>query len=402
MERFRDDDLAATLRGLRPTPRPAFAAALDERAAAGFPRRPADGSAVERLAVWVRSLRPRQVLLPAGVTALVAIVIATTVTLSGSGNDEAIVDQVAIGKQRPSSGSREIVPFSRSVKPLPKEMRHSWEASSSAGAGNNKYEASAAGASEHLSQQPRNSSGSYEGSGSGSGSYAFGATRRQVESAVQMVLGTDPAAVSDDAGKVFEAVHAYDGIVTRSSIRDGAEGDPRAEFDLLIPSAKLNDALAALSEIGEVRYRHEATTDITVPTVGVGDQLRDSRARIDSLLAQLAGAETESEREAIEAELRTERHRAAALRSRLGLLHRHANLSRVSLRIESGDPSAPSSSSGSWGPGDAVHDAGHILGVAAAVALVGLAVVAPIALIALLAWLAQRAWVRRGRERALG
>jgi hypothetical protein len=29
-------------------------------------------------------------------------------------------------------------------------------------------------------------------------------------------------------------------------------------------------------------------------------------------------------------------------------------------------------------------------------------VVGPIVLIALLAWLAQRAWIRRGRERALG
>ncbi|MFL5898730.1 MAG: hypothetical protein ACJ76D_09765 [Solirubrobacterales bacterium] len=34
-----DDELIADLRALRPTPRPQFAAELDERAAAGFPRR---------------------------------------------------------------------------------------------------------------------------------------------------------------------------------------------------------------------------------------------------------------------------------------------------------------------------------------------------------------------------
>ena len=33
--------------------------------------------------------------------------------------------------------------------------------------------------------------------------------------------------------------------------------------------------------------------------------------------------------------------------------------------------------------------------------LIGLAVLAPIALIALLGWAAQRAWVRRSRERVL-
>ena len=38
MDRFDDDTLFAELRELRPTPRPEFAAELDERAAAGFPR----------------------------------------------------------------------------------------------------------------------------------------------------------------------------------------------------------------------------------------------------------------------------------------------------------------------------------------------------------------------------
>ena len=41
MDRFDDDTLAAELRLMRPTPRPEFTAELDERAAAGFPRRSA-------------------------------------------------------------------------------------------------------------------------------------------------------------------------------------------------------------------------------------------------------------------------------------------------------------------------------------------------------------------------
>src|SRR4051812_49187697 len=39
MEPLRDDPLIADLQALRPTPRPQFAAELDERAAAAFPRR---------------------------------------------------------------------------------------------------------------------------------------------------------------------------------------------------------------------------------------------------------------------------------------------------------------------------------------------------------------------------
>ena len=82
-------------------------------------------------------------------------------------------------------------------------------------------------------------------------------------------------------------------------------------------------------------------------------------------------------------------------------LDRRANLSRVSLRIETG-AGAASTSNGSWGIDDALGDAGHILAIAAGVTLIGLAVLGPIALIALLAWLAHHAWVRQRRERALG
>ncbi|MDX6595621.1 MAG: hypothetical protein QOI72_1003, partial [Solirubrobacterales bacterium] len=82
-------------------------------------------------------------------------------------------------------------------------------------------------------------------------------------------------------------------------------------------------------------------------------------------------------------------------------LDRRANLSRVSLRIETGAAATSPEESGGWGIGDALGDAGHILGIAAGVTIVGLAILAPIVLIALLAWLANRTRLRRGRERAL-
>lgn len=230
---------------------------------------------------------------------------------------------------------------------------------------------------------------------------AFKADRRAVERSAELTLGTDPAGVGDAAAEVFDVVHTHRGIVLRSTTSDGAEGPAEASFELLIPSAKLADALAAFSAIAEVRSRREATADITAPTVGAAERLEDSRARIDSLLGQLAAAETETEREAVESELRTERNRAARLRSRLQGLERRANLSRVSVRIVSGEAAAPDAG-GAWGVGEALDDAGRILAVAAAVTLVGLAVLGPIALLALLAWIAHRAWLRRARRQALG
>jgi hypothetical protein len=234
------------------------------------------------------------------------------------------------------------------------------------------------------------------------GPFASKAGHRDVERAAEMVLGTDPADVRRAAGEVFEAVHAYDGIVLRSSIEDGNEGEARAEFELLIPSGKLGDALASFSAIAEVRSRHESTADVTAKTVGLGERLQDSRASVKGLLAQLANAETDAERAAAEAELHSERLHAAALRSRLADLQRRANLSHVTLRIETGDEGGAAGNGGSWGVGDALADAGHILGIAAGVTLIGLAIVGPLALLCLLAWLAHRAWVRRAREHALG
>lgn len=89
-------------------------------------------------------------------------------------------------------------------------------------------------------------------------------------------------------------------------------------------------------------------------------------------------AETETEAEIVEAELRGERRRAAELHARLARLYRRTAYSHVSVRIES-DPST--GSGGSWGLDDATGEAGHILAVAAGVTLIGLAVLAPLALI---------------------
>jgi hypothetical protein len=232
----------------------------------------------------------------------------------------------------------------------------------------------------------------------GPGPYASHVARRDVERSAAIVLSASPSEIRGDAAKVFETVHAYHGIVLRSSIRDGHAGEAGATFDLLVPSGQLGDAMAALSSIADVSSRHESTVDVTARTIGLGERLQDARARVESLLAELANAETETEREATEAELRSARRRVASLRGRLADLSRHTHLSSVSLRIETGGPTGGGNG---WGIGDALGDAGHILAVAAGVVLVGLAILVPPILIGLLVWLAHRGWVRRRREGAL-
>jgi hypothetical protein len=358
MERSREhDDLATALAEVRPAPRQTFTEELDERAAAGFPRRSwLDGTALAGLVEQLRGLAPQRLLFAGGIGALAAIAIATVrVTNLNSGSGPVALDS------RPQN------------------------------AATRSQESSAVG-SEKVPATP---------SGSGSSGVQFSdsvplakpgaefltaARHREIERSAEIALLAEPADVAEDSTKVFAAVHDADGIVLRSTTSSGENAG--AHFNLLIASAKLGDALAALSAIDEVRSRHEATDDITAPTVSAREELRDSGARIDALLAQLSATETESEADAVETELR----------ERLASLDRRTTYSRVSVRIESG---ASADSGGTWGFDDAIGDAGRILAVAAGVTLVGLAIIAPLALIAFLAWFARRSWLRRARDRAL-
>lgn len=396
MEMRRDDfDLAAELSALRPSPSPAFTDDLDARLVAGF-KRPdrSKASLVVRIGEKLRATSPRRIVLPASGVALAAIVAATAVVaidqpaqkISSAGRfgdfgQGAVPDRSAA---RRASGNHSGVQYSAAP---PTATRKLSEESSGGAAG--------APASAGIELQ----SESAPAPRSTSEPFAANASHRDIERSAEMVLGADPAAVHTDAAKVFDAVHAVDGIVLRSSIRDGGEGEAGAQFDLLIPAIKVGDALASFSRIDEVRSRHESTLDITAPTVRAGERLDDSVARIDSLLAQLSDAESEGERAAVETELQRERRTAAALRSRLDRLRHRADFTRVSLQIES--DSAASATGGQWGVGNALNDAGRILTIAAGVVIVGLAVLGPLALIALLAWLTRRALLRRSRERAL-
>lgn len=375
MERSREyEDLAAALATVRPVPNPDFAAKLDERVAAGFPRQPRTNRfSLPSLTAGPRRPSPRSLLFAGGATALAAVVLATAIVASTDSDP----GPVAVKPQHTTTQPRS-TELSAKPPPVPDRSVRS-SAAGSEGSSGIEFSSAAPAAGTMLVPSSAN------------------AAHRSIERSAEIGLLADPGDVAEDAAKVFSAVHDANGIVLHSTTTQGRNGG--ADFDLLIPSARLGDALAAFSAIDDVRTRHEATADITAPTVATGEQLRDSRAKIDGLLSRLAAAETESEASAIEAALRAERRRAAQLSTRLARLHRRTDFSRVSVRIETG--ATPGASGGAWGIDDALGDAGHILSVALGVTVIGLAALVPLALAVLLAVLAHRAWLRRARDRAL-
>lgn len=412
MDRFDDDALAAELHAIRPTPRPEFTTELDERAAAGFPRRSASSAAATpfaRLANRWRGLSPRRRLVPVMATVLAALVVATGAVaivgtqstryenLSGHPQSSGSAEEGGGASAERAESSGEEAAGAEAVPEVGGATRAHESARKSGGVEFAEAEEST-GIEEEPAEVPATPAPSFNAKSSSAG--------RDIERSAYIVLGTKPGEVGSASAKVYEAVHEADGVVLHSSVKSGSAGATGASFELLIPSAKLNDTLAAFSQIAEVRERHDATNDITKQTVGAAEELADSNATIESLLKQLGDAETESERESLEARLREERRHHAAIKTSLDHLHNRASMSEVSVRIvtDHGAGVTPPSegSGGGWTISDALHDAGRILTIAAGVILVGLAVLIPIALIALLAWFANRVRVRRLRERTLG
>ena len=390
-----DFDLAAELRALRPAPRAEFTAELDSRAAGGFGKAGhTRSSAFARLAQAARRVPPRRLAGLAGAAALLAIAVSTAL--------------ISLSEPRNDSGSRQVA---GSGEPR-HNGSHGSSATPNAASGESPSESSlAGGASAQAMAAPAEGAPrlGYESAPAPPNATAAPSPargHRDVERGAELVLRSEPGEIEADARQVFAAVRAAGGVVLDSSVHDwktnagGRAGEARASFELLLPSARLGDTMAALSRIAAVRSRHESTLDITGPTVTARDRLRSSEAKVESLLAQLASSASDEERLAIETELRRERRSAGALRSRLDRLHRRARYSHVTMRIEG--RSTADSGSTSWGVDDALRDAGRILAVAAGVIVIGLAVIAPLAILAALAWLAGRTWRRRGRERALG
>jgi hypothetical protein len=413
MDRFDDDILAAELRLLRPTPRPEFTAELDERAAAGFPRRaPRPGAGrFARLAAHWHDVSPRRPLFAVIGLAMAVLAVATVVVISSSSTEEKNSSDIAMSGGTSERASRpevihvgggaaseaRMTPAHKAAShaAVPKKAEKSYSVEAEA--------AEESGAVEEVETESAPKAASAQPFDAKAPSIAI---ERDIERSAYVVLGTKPGEVAGAVAKVYEAVHAAHGFVLSSSVQSGTTGATGASFELSIPTRKVDDALAAISAIAEVRERHDATNDITAPTVNATEELRDSNASIEGLLKELGDVETEAERESVEARLREERRHHAAIRAKLDNLDKRAAMSEVSVRIvtsrHSGVAPAGKGSGGGWGVGDALHDAGKVLTVAAGVLLIALAVLAPIALIALLVWSLNRFRVRRLRERALG
>lgn len=392
-------DLARELRAARPAPEPEFTERLDRIVEDHFPPEWTDEvssgrSARGRMGGLLEDLRRRwngrRVLLPAmaGLASvmLVAVVVAVGTNQNGGDDSGGGVAQTTT-EEIPPSSSGGASADSAAQEPMPE---------SAGSAGGVLY-------GEALKSAPESTSATDDAyTRAAKPAVPGGSRERAVALEAEITLGTDPGGVQDVANDVVSVTDDHNGIVMDSSVKDGEAGDAGASFSLLIPSTQIESAVADLSEIADLKSRSQELIDITAPTNRTEDAVADSKARIQSLLGELEEAPDESTRQELENQIRFERYLLKGHETRLKRLERRADYTPVSVRVETGGESSSDEDSSGWGLGDAVDDAGKLLGVAAGVTVLALAVAIPIGIVVLIALAINRAWVRRSRRRALG
>ena len=357
-------DLAALVREVRadaPEIRPAFEQRLEKRVEQGFPKQPRRDSTRRGPSLLAPSLALACTILIAGVFVFAGVV--------GNGGDDAI--ERGQGDSFSESGGGE---SGSSAAPATKSAPRTPPAAGAPGAFTSE--------SQPLRPAQRD------------GTLAAPGRPRVVTRNAALTLRApedDFAEVTDGVLTVADDAGA---VVQRSTVTERA-GRGYARYDLRVPTSRLDETLAALSRLADVRSRNASTDDITGAYVSARDRLDDARAERRALLRRLARADSENEADAIRASLRDARRRIALAERDVRRVRAQADRARLDVTVES------TGASGAWTPGDAVDDAGRVLEVMLGVLLVALAILGPLAVLAALLVASSRVARRRRREAAL-
>lgn len=224
------------------------------------------------------------------------------------------------------------------------------------------------------------------------GSSAPGGRPRRVVRDVRQTVRVDPDGVARAAADVTRIVQDAGGYVAASSIRERGSG-AGGTFEIVVPSARLNETVAALSRTGRPVRLERSSTDVTNRATSLQDRLADLRADRAALRLQLARTVDEDRRAARRRELRLLSSRVTQLERQRDALRDSTANSRVSLRLttsKGASASAPKADDGRWGLDDAWRDAGRVLQTVAGVLLIAAVVLLPIGLIVALTMLVRR------------
>jgi hypothetical protein len=359
------DALVAAVREERPIPDAAFTGRLDHEVASGFAREPRH---------LRRAPKRRRLKLGFAVPAFAASILVALVVVV------AVISDGARDEQQSAGGGASTA--SQAQSPAPEESGGSAGTSTDSASGGSSV---APPAAPETRQSDRRKA-------------------RKVERSAALVLATPRADVATVADGVVRVTDRAGGFVRSSSVRTDDATGGSGTFELRVPASRLERTLAELSRLAHVRERTQDVEDITPAYASARSRLTEARAERRGLLRRLAAASTAADAAAIRSRLRTVNRRIARAEAETRRVSTRAAFSSIAVSLVA-DDDAPVGGTvpddGRWSPGDALRDAGRVLEVAFAVAVLVGAVALPLVLLAIPGAVVWRQGVRRRRERAL-
>lgn len=204
--------------------------------------------------------------------------------------------------------------------------------------------------------------------------------------------------LSDASADAIRTTRELGGFVVSSNVST-RERSGEARLVLRVPSRRIQDAIARLSELGTITAQQVSIQDRQ-------DELDRLRRRIDDLRVQRAEVDlrlrteslTQPERLRLELQRQRLTGRLNSLTATRTGVTREVAMAEVSLTVRTGrSAAAPSEGRLEAAAGDALH----VLAVAGAVVIFVLIVISPLAAIAIVMWLGRRSMRRREHERLL-
>jgi len=401
-------ELALAVAAEAPAPDPDFARQLDERVARGFPRdsRAARLTLARARAASVLRRRPPVAALGAIASVLIALAVAVSLIGGESATRHADVPGTSGADQRPGGAIELDSPTDGKIaNPAPAQPP---------AAAKRRSEALDAGlATEPAIVRPHpDAATTLRDDGTQLAvpvppaprpGFAPGTRDRRIERSATLALAAPDDRLDKVAADIAAVTDRYRGFVLSSSLATGDEGATTGgSFELRIPAARLDAALADLAELGQVRSRTTAGQDVTAAFVTAGDRLEAARAERASLLTRLENATTDNAAAALRLQLDATAGEINRLKSRIAVLRIRTDYANVAVTLQSTDADTAAPASGERdGLRGALDDAADSLGTALELAIRALGVAIPLALVAAAVALAARAIRRRRRESAL-
>ncbi len=388
-------ELALAVAAEAPAPDPDFAHQLDDRVARGFPRDSRAARITLARARAAAAFRRRPPLVALGGLASLLLVVVVAVSLSG-GSATQRADLPATS--HPSAGALELDSPADGSIATPAPRRPPSAASGSIEAIRPSLPA------EPLLARPIPGDGNARAipTPPSRPGFAPGTRDRRIERSAGLTLAAPDDRLDKVAADIAAVTDRYRGFVLSSSLATGDEGATTGgSFELRIPAARLDAALADLAKLGQVRSQTTAGQDVTAAFVTAGDRLQTARAERTGLLTRLENAETDRAATALRIQLDANAREINRLKGRIAALRIRTNYANVAVTLQSTDADTAAASPGDDGLRGALDDAADSLSGALELLIRALGIAIPLALLAAAGTLAFRAIQRRRREAAL-